>query len=399
MSITSPKCLIVTAELPYPPASGGSLRVWGLLRGLHAAGYDLTVICCQDGEVLPPLAQIARVISFSVAPKSKAQRVTTLLTTRRPDIATRLFNPRVLHTIAELLRAEHFDFVQFEGIETACYLEPLRAQFPSLKLVFDTFNAEAVMQRTIAQIDSQTPRRWLRAAYSYAQSQRIAAYERQLCHQADLVIAVSDEDQAHLAAYDAATPLEVVPSGITVSEYALPSGARENGLLVFTGKMDYRPNIDAAEWLVREILPHVPQARLQVVGQQPTDRVRALASDRVEITGRVPRVQPYLQAAAVYVAPLRMGSGTRLKLLEAMACGCAIVATPLAASGLSYGVERVMRIADTAERFAAAVQSLLEQPEERTALGSAARDYVQRHYDWSAITPRMVAAHQRLLDG
>ncbi|MFQ3672283.1 MAG: glycosyltransferase [Aggregatilineales bacterium] len=399
MSKASPKCLIVTAELPYPPASGGSLRVWGLLRGLHAAGYGLTMICCQSGEVLPPLAQIARVVPLSVAPKGKTQRLRTLLTTQQPDIAIRLFDPHVLDTIAELLRAEDFDFVQFEGIETACYLTPLRAQFPAAKLVFDTFNAEAVMQRTIAQIDSQTPRRWLRAVYSYVQSQRIAAYERQLCHHADLVIAVSDEDQAHLAAHGASTPLEVVPSGITVSEYAPPSGAREDGLLVFTGKMDYRPNIDAVEWLVREVLPHIPQARLQVVGQQPTDRVRALASERVEITGRVPQVQPYLQAAAVYVAPLRMGSGTRLKLLEAMACGCAIVATPLAASGLSHGVERVMRIADTAERFAAAVRSLLEQPRERAALGSAARDYVQQHYDWSAITPRMVAAHQRMLHG
>lgn len=399
MSQTRPKCLIVTAELPYPPASGGSLRVWGLLRGLHDAGYELTVVCCQSGEVLPPLAQIACVISLSVAPKGKAQRVRTLLTTQQPDIAIRLFDTHVLHTIADLLRAEHFDLVQFEGIETACYLAPLRAQFPTVKLVFDTFNAEAVMQRTIAQIDSRTPRRWLRAAYSYVQSQRIAAYERQLCHQADLVIAVSDEDQAHLAAYGAAATLAVVPSGIAVSEYAPPSEAREEALLVFTGKMDYRPNVDAVEWLVHEIMPHVPQARLQVVGQQPTDRVRALASERVEITGRVPQVQPYLQAATVYVAPLRMGSGTRLKLLEAMACGCAIVATPLAASGLSHGVERVMRIADTVERFAAAVQSLLENPQERAALGSAARDYVQQHYDWSAITPRMIAAHQRLLHG
>jgi glycosyltransferase involved in cell wall biosynthesis len=373
--------------------------VWGLLRGLHAAGYDLTVVCCQSGETLPPLAQIARVIPLSVAPKGKAQRVKTLLTTQQPDIAIRLFDPRVLDAIIDLLRAETFDLVQFEGIETACYLAPLRAQFPAAKLVFDTFNAEAVMQRTIAQIDSQIPRRWPRAAYSFVQSQRIAAYERQLCHQADLVIAVSDEDQAHLAAYGASTPLAVVPSGITVSEYALPSEPREEGLLVFTGKMDYRPNVDAVEWLVHDILPHVPQARLQIVGQQPTDRVRALASERVEITGRVPQVQPYLQAAAIYVAPLRMGSGTRLKLLEAMACGCAIVATPLAASGLSHGVDRVIRIAETAETFAAAVQSLLAQPQERAALGSAARDYVRRHYDWSVITPRMIAAHQRLLHG
>lgn len=393
------KCLIITAELPYPPASGGSLRVWGLLRGLHAAGYELTIVCCQHGEVLPPLAQLTRVVTVPVAPRRPIQRLITLAASTQPDIAARLYDERVLQCVVDLLSTEDFDLVQVEGIETACYLEPLRRRFPSLKLVFDTFNAEAVMQRTIAQIDSQSLRRWPRALYSYVQSRRIAAYERHLCQQADLVVAVSEEDRAHLAAYGARTPLIVVPSGITVNEYALPTQPRDDHLIVFTGKMDYRPNVDAVEWLVRDILPHVPQAQLKIVGQQPTERVRALASERVEITGRVPQVQPYLQAAAIYAAPLRMGSGTRLKLLEAMACGCAIVATPLAASGLTSDVGKVMRIAEDANEFAATVQSLLADPQERARLSSAARHYVEQHYDWSVIVPRLLATHQELIHG
>ncbi len=399
MNKTRLKSLIITAELPYPPASGGSLRVWGLLRGLHAAGYELTVVCCQQGEVLPPLAQLAHVVTVPVAPKRRIQRLITLTTSTQPDIAARLYDKRVLQCVVDLLSTEDFNLVQVEGIETACYLEPLRERFPSLKLVFDTFNAEAVMQRTIAQIDRQSLRGWPRALYSYVQSRRIAAYERHLCQQADLVVTVSEEDRNHLAAYGAQTPLTVVPSGITVNDYMLPTQPRDDNLIVFTGKMDYRPNVDAVEWLVKEILPHVPQAQLKIVGQQPTEQVRALASERVEITGRVPQVQPYLQAAAIYVAPLRMGSGTRLKLLEAMACGCAIVATPLAASGLTSDVEQVMRIAEDAREFAAAVQSLLADPQERARLGSAARNYVEQHYDWSVIVPRLLAAHRELMHG
>ena len=390
------KCLIVTAELPYPPASGGSLRVWGLMRGLHASGYQLTVVCCQSGELAPALTSIAHVLTIPVPAKALRQRIAALLTSTQPDIAVRLFDERVLAALERLLSSEQFDLVQFEGIETACYLPPLRARFPQMTFVFDTFNAEAVMQRTIAQIDQSSPRRWLHALYSHVQSRRIALYESYLCKQADLVIAVSDEDKAHLCAYGTSTPIEVVPSGITVSDYCLPTEPREANLLVFTGKMDYRPNTDAAEWLARDILPRIPDTHLQIVGQQPTARVQALANSRVEVTGRVPEVQPYLQRAAVYVAPLRMGSGTRLKLLEAMACGCAIVATPLAASGLTAEAHRVMRIASTAAEFAAEVNALLKDADMRAALGLAAREYVQRCYDWTAIVPRMIAAHERL---
>ncbi|MER3514494.1 MAG: glycosyl transferase family 1, partial [Chloroflexota bacterium] len=148
--------------------------------------------------------------------------------------------------------------------------------------------------------------------------------------------------------------------------------------LVFTGKMDFRPNVDAALWLAHDILPRVrqahPEATLAIVGQRPSPAVARLAKQPgVIITGRVEDVRPYIAGAQVYVAPLRMGSGTRLKLLEAMAMGAAIVSTRLGAEGLPVESGRHLLLADTSADFAQAVTALLDAPAQRQALGRAAR--------------------------
>jgi glycosyltransferase involved in cell wall biosynthesis len=159
--------------------------------------------------------------------------------------------------------------------------------------------------------------------------------------------------------------------------------------------MDYRPNVDAVLWFAQEILPHLPDVHLVIVGQQPTARVQALAvHERVQITGQVASVLPYLHGASVYIAPLRMGSGTRLKLLEAMAARCAIVATPLAASGLSDAAKAAMCIAETPLEFAQAVNALLHDPEKRQTLGDQAREIVGQQYDWSVLIPRLLEVYR-----
>jgi glycosyltransferase involved in cell wall biosynthesis len=198
----------------------------------------------------------------------------------------------------------------------------------------------------------------------------------------------------------------VVPSGIFVSDYTKESSAVDLGprALVFTGKMDYRPNVDAMLWFYEAILPHVRRefadVRLVIVGQQPHGRLDALRADpAVTVTGWVDSVQPYLRGAAVYIAPLRMGSGTRLKLLEALATERAIAATTTAAAGLLPDVRAAMRIADDAAGFAAHITDLLRAPDQRVALGTQARQAVSATYDWSAIIPRLLQVYEELGHG
>ncbi len=390
--------LIITTDLPYPPASGGAIRVHGIVEGLRQAGHRITLVCFHEGP-LPDIPQGVHMQTTHPPRRSKLQRLRHLLTTRQPDIAQRFSSPALDAILRERLQAETFDVVQFEGIESVCF-QPLVATLqPSAKRVFDTFNAEYKLQHTIFNIDRQKPSRWLTALYSFLQIGRIQRYERAMCQLADAVIAVSDEDAALLRDFRTDRNVTVVPNGIWTGRYREsvenPFKDIHGRNIVFTGKMDYRPNVDAMLWFTEAILPQLDNVHLTIVGQQPHARLAHLQNlPNVTITGRVESVLPYLHHTAVYIAPLRMGSGTRLKLLEAMACGCAIVATETAASGLSEDARGAMMITENAEAFAQNIHTLLNDQHQRQILGEKAHICVESTYDWSVLITRLLAVYQ-----
>ncbi len=399
------RILMVTANLPYPPQSGGALRGYGLLKGLHDAGHAVTLLSFADGTIdldTTPLPNLCEQVETVPMPhRATTDRLRDIVTTQQPDIARRLDTDAMHTALSERLRALQYELVQFEGIEVANYLFTAKATQPAIITVYDAFNAEAALQRRIAQVDRSNPRRWPAAAYSMIQAGRIEGFERRLGDVADAVIAVSAEDADELRQYRDDNCVYVVPNGIFTEGYQPEDSASSvelgSNALVFTGKMDYRPNVDAVLWFADAVLPsireQVPNAVFYIVGQKPHPRLDVLRGrDGVAITGWVPGVLPYLQAAAVFVAPLRMGSGTRLKLLEAMAAGCAVVGTEVAASGLQSVTG--FRTADDANSMAAAVIHLLQNPDERAALREQAQAYVRQHYDWRVLVPKLLDVYQ-----
>lgn len=398
------RILLLTGSLPYPPTSGGALRAFGFIKGLATQGHTVTLLSLaeQPDQIAEALTALCDAIHTVPLPaRKKSERIIDLIT-GKADVARRLFSDEFQTKLLELISQQTFDVVQFEGIEIACYLPAVAALPRHPKIIFDTFNAEAELQHVFYTIDRTNPRRWHAALYSWIQAQRIHAYEACLCQLADVVIAVSPEDAEILGRYPDVSQVDIVPSGIFTETYATAqtSITLKSPALVFTGKMDYRPNVDAMLWFIDTIKPALRDAHVYIVGQQPHSRLQTLTTDtHVHLTGWVDSVIPYLEAADVYIAPLRMGSGTRLKLLEAMACGCAIVCTTLAASGLLPEVKRAMIIADQPDDFAGAVQQLLNDPDERQRLGKQAQTLVQANYDWEQLIPRMQAIYERLQRG
>jgi glycosyltransferase involved in cell wall biosynthesis len=317
-----------------------------------------------------------------------------MLTTHRPDMALRLRSNVYAEQLRQWLARETFDVVQIEGIELAPYLDVVEAAVQDPQVVFDDHNCEYVLQRRVFVTDLTAPARWPGAAYSCVQWLRLRRYEAQVCRRADRVLTVSDADAQALRRLVSGLKPSVVPNGIDTRRYR-PDGVetrtRENSL-VFTGTMDFRPNVDAVLWFAKEALPliqaEIPDIHLDIVGQRPHRRLDPLKDNpSVTLTGFVEDVRPYIANAEVYVAPLRMGGGTRLKLLEAMAMGKAVVATRLGAEGYPVTDGHELVLADTGTDFAERVVSLLQSPERRAALGQRARAFVERRYDWRAIVP------------
>lgn len=398
--------LMLTASLPYPPASGGAIRTYGIIKGLYETGHQITLLSFAEDKIsqaTTPLAEYcARIITCPPPHRSKWLRLRQLLLSAKPDIAYRFYSVDYELQLRKLLAEHTFDLIQFEAIEIACYL-PLVRQLTKSKICFDTFNAEAELQRAIFQIERQYIKRWPNAVYSFIQSKRIFHYEALLCRLADCVLAVSPEDAGFLAEYRQDERTYIIPSGIFVDDYTqkVTPITLKKPSIVFTGKMDYRPNIDAMLWFTKtvwtRIIQDIPSAHLYIVGQKPHPSLAHLTQGyNVTLTGWVDDVRPYLQNASLYVAPLRMGSGTRLKLLEAMASGCPIVATAVAASGLRANVCEGMMIANDAQDFIDTITYLLSNHTERERLGQRGQQAVRITYDWSVIIPNLLKVYKEI---
>ncbi|MBK8986759.1 MAG: glycosyltransferase [Chloroflexi bacterium] len=396
--------LLLTPQLPYPPHQGTSLRNFHIIRGL-AERHSITLLSfvednqSADPQSYAPLVELCQRIETIPAPsRSKTQRLWQMLTTRRPDMAHRLYSPAFNARLRDLLTAAAFDVVQVEGIELARSIEIVRQISPGSKIVFDNHNAETELQRRNMQTDFANPRRWPTAVYSWVQVRRLARFESWACRMADGVTAVSATDAQHLPNV---TPVTVIPNCIDVTQYRLEESEAIPFDVVFSGKMDYRPNVDAVLWFADAVWPHIvaqrPSATWAIVGQKPharLDRLRGLPS--VTITGWVARVQPYLAGGQIIIMPFRVGSGTRLKLIEAMAAGKAIVSTPVGAEGFPVQHGREIWLAETAEGLGTAVLHLLAQPDERARLGMAAQQFAAQ-YDWRVIIPLFEALYKRLV--
>jgi glycosyltransferase involved in cell wall biosynthesis len=321
-----------------------------------------------------------------------------MLTTRRPDMAWRLWSLDFRDRLTMRLAEAPFDVVQIEAIELAPYMPTVEAAKPRPLIVYEDHNAEWVLQRRACLTDLRTPRRWPAAAYSLVQWMRLKRYEADTCRRADRVVAVSEADRDAILAIAPGITVTVVPNGIDLEEYTDYDGPVEPFDLVFTGKMDFRPNIDAMLWMGREVWPLIcrqrPQTRLAIVGQRPHVRLDPLrGDDGITITGWVPDVRPYIAGATVYVAPLRVGGGTRLKLLQALAMARATVATSLGAEGFPVTHGHELLLADTPEDFAQAVLRLVEDREQRAQLGEAARRFVEAAYGWDTLIPKLEALY------
>jgi sugar transferase (PEP-CTERM/EpsH1 system associated) len=400
------KVLFLTPQVPYPPQQGAALRNWGLISGL-ADRHEVAVLSFrtsgQSLEPPDPLRAVCRTETVPLPVRGLRDRLRVMLTTRQPDMALRLASELYAGRLMEWLARESFDVVHVGGIEMAPYLELVEAARPRPLVVFDNLNCEYLLQQRAFLTDLRVPGRWPGAAYSLVQWRRLRRYEAQVCRRADRVLAVSEADAAALRKLVPGLGVVVVPNGVDalayrpeVSDVALQASERA---LVFTGTMDFRPNVDAVLWFARRVLPRVraevPEAHFFVVGQRPHRWLDGLRSDpAVTLTGWVEDVRPYIARAAVYVAPLRIGGGTRLKLLEAMATGKPVVSTRLGAEGYPVTHGHELLLADTPVDFAAAVVALLRAPERRAELGRVARAFAERHYDWRNIVPRLEAAYQ-----
>jgi sugar transferase (PEP-CTERM/EpsH1 system associated) len=398
-----------------PLDKGGKLRTWHLMRHL-ARRHHITYVSFSDGGQSRPeggamrdVCEHAETVRRSDSPKGTWRfyvDAARYLFDAVPYAVAKYRSSAYRSRVEALLRHGAFDALVCDFLVP---LVNLPSPVPCPSILF-THNVETEIWRRHAAAATNPISRMLLDA----QRRRMLRFERSALSRFDLVLAVSDADRQTfewLAPGTLRAPIHVVQTGVDTKYFSPRSGRVEAGLpvsrrpakgphLVFTGSMDWLPNEDGMLYFVREILPHIrrhePETTLSIIGRSPTPAVRRLAEMHgVEVTGRVDDVRPHVAAGTVYVVPLRIGGGTRLKIFEAMAMGKAVVSTTVGAEGLPVTPGQHVVIEDEPARFAAAVLRLVRDTDERRRLETAARRLVVERYDWSAVAQDFEDALER----
>jgi sugar transferase (PEP-CTERM/EpsH1 system associated) len=374
-----------------PLDTGGKIRSFNIAREL-ARRHEVTLFTfyasmTPDPHVSlgEPFVQVERLpldiperAGFRDTVAYAANSITT-----RPYQMRKYCRPKVRRRLRDLLAKKNNEILICDFLLTAGVV-PWDVGTPT---VIFTHNVEAMIwQRHF--LTNQNPF-WKLAAWR--EQRTIERAERHFTGLADHVLTVSDDDRECFLKFLPQEKVTTVPTGVDL-EYFQPGAAVENSSLVFTGSMDWIPNEDAICYFAAEVLPLVqkrlPQVTLSVVGRKPTRKLLALGNNNpaIRVTGTVTDIRPYVHDASVYVVPLRIGGGTRIKIFEAMAMGKPVVSTTIGAEGLPVEQGKDILLADTPDAFAARTIELLTQPLMRKRIGGAARTLVESRYGWRSVT-------------
>lgn len=395
--------LWIKTDLLFPLNSGGRIRTYEMLRAIRRR-HEVTYVALDDGTATPEALEHAKDYATRVdlVPHHRPAKGTPAffaallanLASPAPYVIDRYRSPAMAKRIRHWL-GHDVDLVVCDFIFPA----PAVPESASVPRIIFQHNVEARIWARHASV-GRTP---LHRAYFGLQHRRMRRMEAELCARFDGVVAVSESDADEFRAEYGLTRVESVPTGVNTDFFQVTDpAAREPGHLLFLGAMDWMPNADGVRWFVKEVLPLVrrqqPAVRLTIVGRDPIASVRELHAPEqgVVVTGTVPDVRPWLASAAVFVVPLRVGGGTRLKLYEGLATGIPTVSTTIGAEGLPLEDGTHLRIADTPQAMADAIVSLVRDPAAAARMGTAAARYVRGAFGWDGVAEQFVSACIRL---
>jgi polysaccharide biosynthesis protein PslH len=397
--------LAVTTKSPFPLTEGRALRTYNLLR---EAAREHRITLCSYVQSREEQEGLGRLREFCSAVHEVPLYLNAPRLALAGDLVRDAVDPAPIHAIKyrraamhglleECVRTGDFDLAHLDML----HLGECLPAVASLPTVLVEHNVESrLLERRVDNESSPLQRAFLRR-----QARKLARYEREICESVDHVVAVSDDDRSQLLAMGVTRPVTVVPNAVD-TEFFRPSAAEPPGdELVYVGSMAWFPNVDAVRFFCSAVLPRIgaaiPAVKLTVVGHLPSRGVVAdLKRDpRVSFTGLVEDIRPIVGRAAAFVVPLRIGGGTRLKILDALAMGKALVTTPVGCEGLGLTDGAEALIAEEPASFADRVIALLRDRELARRLGAAGRRCVEARYRWDSIARLMSEVYARTAAG
>ncbi len=382
------RILFLSAWFPYPPNNGSKLRIYNLLRGL-AEHHEVTLLSFADQSDVDPNAPALRFLVRDLhvipwkpfTPNSWRARFGFLSLTPRAVVDT--YSPEMASQIERTLSDSDYDVIIASQMGTAAYGH----LFQNVPALFEEVEITVLFEQF-----SRAPSPWRRFRYGLTWAKHRRYLARLLRHFQACTVVSEQERKLLSRAVPDHPPIEIIPNGVNLNDYRNIHEEPEPNTLIFTGAFTYSANHDAMTWFVGQVYPliqaQVPDVHLYITGNHADKPLPP--ADGVTRTGYVDDVRPLVARSWISLAPLRVGGGTRLKILEAMALRTPVVATSKGAEGLDVQDGEHLLIADTPQAFADAVIRLLKDPALRQRLTDNAYQLVREKYDWAVIMPRFL---------
>lgn len=373
-------------RVPYPPYRGDKLKIYNLAKRLHQHHELILLTFAQNEEDLTHKAELEKLfkeVHFIYLPKWKSALQCLMGIFTHVPFQVLYFNSRTLkRKLVELLISHRFDAVHVQHLRMSPFLASHK-QIPRILDLPDAFSL--YWQRRMS-----VKRGIVTRIFETIERKRVLRYER-ILSEYDMALVCSAEDLEYLKQTHHTDNLRLLPNGVDTTTFrSVAHDYSHNHTLLFTGNMDYAPNVDAVIYFVESILPlikkRMPHVKFVIAGQRPIKKVLALANDYIIVTGFVKNLAEMYNAASVVVAPLRFGAGTQNKVLEAMAMGVPVVCSHIGFGGLGIvsGQGAIMQTEPTS--FADSVIELLNSPAQRKAVGQEGMRIIQTKFDWDVVT-------------
>jgi len=389
------RLLLLTHQYPYPLIHAGVIATYNLIKQLHACGHEIILIAISDlpysggaevGDDLPK--HVIHQERLRRRCLSSAFGAFANLFSPTPYTLSKYHFREDEELLAGLAEHLHPDLIYCDHLHTARHgvLLKKRCGLPAL---LHQHNVESIIMGRLAH---EHRNRAIRL-FARTQYRKLLRYESRTIGEFDRVIALTDKDKQVFEQMNAHARVAAIPHGIDLSYFHPGPDSEEEGAIVTAGSMHWPPNQEGARWFLDKVFPRIvaqqPKAKFYLVGNAPPPDIVARASDRIIVTGFVDDVRPHHDRAQVFVVPLHIGSGMRMKILNALAMEKAVVSTPVGSEGLTCRDGEHILVAESPDAFAAAVVKLFRDPDLRRRLGKNGRQLVERDYSWPGVTRRI----------
>ncbi len=380
------KILQISPQFPYPPTDGGKIGIWNIYKKLAEFGADIDFLAITDEkpapEALAEFGQWGKPYFAEKNTRNTLPKIALSMFRRSPMFMTRYYDRNVAKTIKELLRRNKYDVIHADHSSMAP-LALFAAEVQDIPKGLRLHNIEWMIWKRYANNLKSGPRR----SYLNRQAELLKTAERDLYPQMDVCFAITDKERERALELAPEANVVVASAGVNMDEWSPEAGINRNpGELAIATNFNWIHNVDGLRWFIDEVLtrvrPKVPGVRLSVMGTNTPQWLADYEYLGVRNEGFVDRVQPYLSRASIYIAPLFVGAGIRIKILEAMAMEMPVVATSVSAEGITAGEKDGLFTSDDPVRTAEYIIGLSNNPDLARKAGRSAREFVAKNYTW-----------------